>query len=63
VSLKHKIKEDSDSDYEDEFDRIRDPNMDMIYYVKNMPKMQRLESVDLNIDTGKTVAEYLFEEG
>jgi hypothetical protein len=63
VSLKQEVKEDSDSDYEEEFDRIRDPNMDMIYYVKNMPKMQRLEEVDLNIDSDKTVAEYLFEEG
>jgi hypothetical protein len=63
VSLKQEVKEDSDSDYEEEFDRIRDPNMDMIYYVKNMPKMQRLEDVDLNIDQNKGVAQYLFEEG
>jgi hypothetical protein len=39
VSLKKEVQEESDSDYEEEFDRARDPNLDMMYYVKNMPKM------------------------
>ena len=35
VSLKKQVKEEEhDSDYEEEYDRIRDPNADMMYFVK-----------------------------
>jgi hypothetical protein len=38
-----KSADESDSDYEEEFDQIRDPNYDMMYYVKNMPKMKQAD--------------------
>lgn len=60
--LNNEVKDDSDSDYEDEFDRIRDPNIDMMFYVKQMPKMQRLRDVSYDIDMKKGALEYLFEE-
>jgi hypothetical protein len=60
VSLKKEIQE-SDSDYEDEFDSIRDPNLDMMYYVKSLPKLKRLKEVDYEIDDSKGVAQQLFE--
>jgi hypothetical protein len=63
VSLKQEVKDDSDdSDYEEEFDRSRDPNLDMMFYVKQMPKMQRLKE-DYDIDEKeKTALDYIFEE-
>jgi hypothetical protein len=62
VSLKQEVKGDDDSDYEEEFDQMRDPNLDMMYYVKGMPKMQRLKDVDYEIDRNKGALDYLFEE-
>jgi len=62
VQLNRALDEDSDSDYEDEFDRMRDPNIDMLYYVKEMPKFQRVKDVDYNIDKGKGAIEYLNDE-
>jgi hypothetical protein len=49
VSLKAYVKEDDDSDYEEEFDRVRDPNADMMFYVKNMPKMKKKEKEDYDV--------------
>lgn len=40
VSLKKDVQEEDD-EYEEEFDRARDPNADMMFYVKNMPKVKR----------------------
>ena len=62
MQLNRALDEDSDSDYEDEFDRMRDPNIDMLYYVKEMPKFQRVKDVDYNIDKGKGAIEYLNDE-
>jgi len=56
VSLKAQVKDDNDSDYEEEFDRIRDPNADLMYFVKTAPKMQRIRDVDYEIDTEKSAA-------
>ena len=40
VSLKNEIKEDSDSDgYEEEFDKIRDPNTDLMFYANQKQNM------------------------
>ena len=36
--------------------------MDMIYYVKQMPKMKRMRDVDYNVDQSKGAIEYLFED-
>ena len=62
VSLKKEIKEDEDSDYEEEFDRIRDPNIDMMFWVKKAPKMKRIRDVDYEIDQNQGAAEYLFAD-
>lgn len=61
VSLAREVKED-DSDYEEEFDRIRDPNADMMYFVKTAPKMKRIKDVDYDIDNDKSAAQVLFED-
>ena len=38
-------------------------NLDMLYYMKNMPKMQRLKDVDYNVEGMYTSAkQYLFED-
>jgi hypothetical protein len=60
VALKNEVKDD-DSDYEEEFDRVRDPNADMMFYVKNMPKLKRNETVDLEIDESKGANLQLFD--
>jgi hypothetical protein len=61
VSLKDHH-EDTDSDFDEEFDTRRDPNLDMMYYVGQMPKMHRIKDVDFDIDKSKGALEYLFEE-
>jgi hypothetical protein len=55
------LKKEEDTDYEEEFDRARDPNLDMMYYVKSMPKMKHTRKEDYEIDTSKGVAEQLFD--
>ena len=62
VSLKTQVEESEGSEYEDEFDKIRDPNLDMMYYVKKMPKMQRLKDVSYDIDRSQGGLAYLFDE-
>jgi hypothetical protein len=64
VSLTKDVEsDDSDSD-EYELDERRDPNIDMMYYVKQMPnvKMQRMKDVDYEIDKNKGALDYLFDE-
>lgn len=39
-SLKKEV-DDGDSEYEEEFDRIRNPNTDLLFLVKTGPKMSR----------------------
>lgn len=34
----------------------------MLYYVKNMPKMQRIKDVDYNVGNYNSAIQYLFEE-
>jgi hypothetical protein len=41
-------KEGEDSDSDD--GEMNNVNLDMIYYVKNMPKMRRIKDVDYNVD-------------
>ena len=67
VSLKKvKEKEEEEEDYEEEFDRIRDPNVDMMYFVKTAnqaPKMKRIrDDINYDIDNEKGAAEYLFDD-
>jgi hypothetical protein len=59
VSLK---KQTRDSDYEEELDRVRDPNLDMVYYVKNMPKMRRNVEEDYDLEHDKSFTERMFTE-
>lgn len=37
-------------------------NLDMLYYVKNMPQFQRVKDVDYNVGNYTSAIEYLFEE-
>lgn len=39
---------------------MRDPNADMMYYVKNLPKINR-KDLNLDIDETKGAAEQLFD--
>lgn len=41
-------KEGGESDSDD--GEMSNVNLDMVYYVKNMPKMQRIKDVDYNVD-------------
>ena len=50
--------EEGDSDEEERCDM----NLDMIYYMKNVPKMQRIKDVDYNVDIYKSAKQYLFED-
>ena len=61
VSLAKDVKDENESDEEYEEISNRDPNLDMMYYVKNMPKMQRIQNVDYDLDKNKGALEYLFE--
>lgn len=67
VSLKKQVKEDSDDEYEEEFDRIRDPNADMMYFVNQSNRQQgktgismRTRTVSLEVDRTMSSAEALF---
>ena len=37
-------------------------NLDMLYYVKNMPIMQRIKDVDYNVENYTSAKQYLFED-
>ena len=39
---------------------MRDPNLDMIYYVKEMPTFQRIKDVDYNVD--RSALDVLYED-
>lgn len=54
--------EGEDSDSEEEINGFRDPNMDMLYYTRQMPKMQRIKNVGYDIDQSKGAMEVLFDE-
>ena len=37
-------------------------NIDMLYYVKNMPTMKRLKDVEFDVDKYTSAQQYLFED-
>lgn len=43
-SLAKDIETETEDNYEEEFDEIRDPNIDMFFYVKSLNKRQRLQN-------------------
>jgi hypothetical protein len=51
----------TDEEDSDEDERC-DLNLDMIYYMKNIPIMQRIKDVDYNVDIYKSAKQYLFED-
>ena len=55
------VKQEEEDSGEDEDER-RDMNIDMLYYVKSLPKMQRLKDVDLDVGKYTSAKQYLFED-
>jgi hypothetical protein len=39
-----------------------DMNLDMLYYIKNMPKMKRLKDVNLDVAAYTSALSYLFKD-
>lgn len=60
VSLK-KV-QGEDSDYEEELDSVRNPTVDLMYFVKTAPKLKRIRELDYNIDQNKGAAQHLFDD-